>query len=86
MRNMNVRNSYCYVIRVSQTRNKNPKSAAQDGEPLALLMRGVNLYTGGHFDEYDATFFDYKVRACLWLLCMTVTCIKHCKAAILPAT
>ena len=36
----------------------------QDGEPLALLMRGVNLYTGGHFDEYDATFFDYKVQAC----------------------
>lgn len=34
----------------------------QDGEPLQLLMRGVNLYTGGHFDEYDATFFDYKAR------------------------
>ena len=37
-------------------------SLCQNGEPLALLMRGVNLYTGGHFDEYDATFFDYKVR------------------------
>jgi len=35
---------------------------AQAGEPLALLMRGVNLYTGGHYDEYDATFFDYKAR------------------------
>lgn len=43
----------------------NSCDGAQNGEPLALLMRGVNLYTGGHFDEYDATFFDYKVQACL---------------------
>ncbi|KAK9846258.1 hypothetical protein WJX81_000204 [Elliptochloris bilobata] len=35
--------------------------AGRDGEPLALLMRGVNLYTGGHFDEYDAIFFAYKI-------------------------
>lgn len=38
----------------------------QDGEPLQLLMRGVNLYTGGHFDEYDTTFFDYKARPFPW--------------------
>jgi hypothetical protein len=42
---------------------------AQAGEPLALLMRGVNLYTGGHYDEYDATFFDYKARPA----CVSVT-------------
>ena len=48
-------------------------------------MRGVNLYTGGHFDEYDATFFDYKVRACLQLLRKAVACVKHRKVAMLPA-
>ena len=48
-------------------------------------MRGVNLYTGGHFDEYDATFFDYKVWTCLQLVCTAAACVKHRKVAMLPA-
>ena len=26
-----------------------------------MIMWGVNLYTGGHFDLYIADYYDYKV-------------------------
>lgn len=32
-----------------------------EGVPLELWMMGVNLYTGGHKDEYVATFYDWQV-------------------------
>lgn len=33
------------------------------GVPLRLHMLGTNLYSGGHKDEYVATFYDYKAGA-----------------------
>ncbi|KAI3428334.1 hypothetical protein D9Q98_006714 [Chlorella vulgaris] len=32
----------------------------REGAPLRLWMRGTNLYTGGHKDEYIATYRNYK--------------------------
>lgn len=34
---------------------------AKDGSPVRLVMHGINLYTGGHKDEYIADFYDFKV-------------------------
>jgi hypothetical protein len=33
------------------------------GIPLQLSMLGINLYTGGHKDEYVATYTKYEVCA-----------------------
>lgn len=36
------------------------RGAPQEGAPLVLDTLGANLWTGGHFDRYVATFYDYK--------------------------
>lgn len=38
-------------------------SVSPKGIPLQLSMLGINLYTGGHKDEYLATYTKYEVCA-----------------------
>lgn len=33
---------------------------ANQSAPVKLHMWGVNLYTGGHFDEYVVNYYNYK--------------------------
>ncbi|KAK9819683.1 hypothetical protein WJX72_001073 [[Myrmecia] bisecta] len=33
---------------------------SKEGAPLQLHMWGINLYTGGHFDEWISTYTDFK--------------------------
>ena len=32
----------------------------QEGAPLMLNMWGINIYTGGHYDNYIVNYYDYR--------------------------